>query len=424
MVLIRVLLVVAVIATGACKQSLFANGGGDDVQPDSQITIPATCPAGCIADAGAEFGQAGWRYLEDNRKRAWTPMTMVGATATGADPANTITSCATRSDAAACTRLQGALLVSSSGATATADPAIELTIKANQVVKIDLAAVLSSGASQPIRLYRNSREDVLYTGTVDAGQELATSITLDVLKGDRILVAVAPSTTGAMDVAIQLFVSPTGAAFPADCELALAFPPITGTTTHDACGNVDYAYMNDTASAAASIVDVAPPYPELGRGVQIASDDFFQAANVLDRHGDTTTQLWLQQIGLVNGNAGWFFTDMDLDSGGGVGIDVGLDADSLPIIETYSGTQAGTVVGISGALATDPHGWHFVRVVYTNGTLSLCLDGTFVKSMALPTLTTTYPTFLGKDHQWTPVGAFVNGAIDDVRVVKGALPCK
>lgn len=143
---------------------------------------------------------------------------------------------------------------------------------------------------------------------------------------------------------------------------------------------------------------------------------------MIDRTGDTTTQLWLQQIAVVNDSAGWFFTDMDLDSGGGVGVDIGTDMGGMPVIEAYTGTVSG-VTGITGALTVDPHGWHFVRVVHSNGMMTFCVDGKKVDSMAIASLVTAYPVWIGKDHGFSPVGAFANGAVDDVRVIKGALPC-
>ncbi len=425
MVLTRIL---PLLALFGCKQSLFANGGGGNImddQPDGGVPIPATCPATCLGNAGGDFGSTThpWRYVEDNRKHGWAPMPVSGGTATGADSANTITSCATDSSAAACNALPGGLVVSTSGANAAADPAIELTIKANAVIKIDLAAVLASGDSQAIRLYRNSREDVLFTGTLDANSTVTTSLTLDALAGDRILVAVAPSAMGATGIGLQVFVSDTGAKFPSDCQLALEFAPITGTEVVNACSAMltsqHYDDTNDD-NVDLPLKEMPSVFPELGYAGQLNAGDLYDGLAVMDRTGDTTTQLWIQQTSFVD-EAAWFFSDMDLDSGGGVGIDLGQDDSGNPVIETFTGT-VGAVAGITAALS-DPTGWHFARTVYSQGTMTFCVDGKKVGTMAMPSLKTAYPVWLGKDHDWTPVGGFAVGLVDDVRVIKGALPC-
>jgi hypothetical protein len=36
----------------------------------------------------------------------------------------------------------------------------------------------------------------------------------------------------------------------------------------------------------------------------------------------------------------------------------------------------------------------------------------------------TYHPYLGRNVIWLPSGAFYDGAIDDVRVLSGALPCE
>ncbi|HEV7555144.1 MAG TPA: hypothetical protein VGO00_06820, partial [Kofleriaceae bacterium] len=195
MVLGRVLLI-AVVTTG-CSQSLFDSHGttgsgssGDDA------AVPATCQAPCVGDAAADFdgtaaGTTGnWRYLDDHRDRTWTAMTPAADAMTGADPANAITTCTAQPDAPVCQLLPGALLVSSSGSTSPADPAVELTVATAQVVQVSVLARVPDGEPpQQIRLYRNSREDVLFTGIAAPGSTLENAITLDALAGDRFLVA-------------------------------------------------------------------------------------------------------------------------------------------------------------------------------------------------------------------------------------------
>ena len=419
MVLVRVLALVALLA--GCRQSLFEAGGGG-TQPDAALA--STCPSPCVADLGGDFGkgQSAWRYLEDHRNRAWTAMTAAGDHAVGADPANTLTSCALH-DAAACSMLPGAMLASSSGSAASADPAAELTFATNQVVQLDLGAYVATGASQTIRLYRNSREDVLFTTIADAGAVVTHSLTIDALAGDRLLVAVAPTGAGATDVGIQLFVSAAPASFPSTCQLALEFASDTGTTIHNSCG-VELSSVDDATGAPTAGMVTGGPFAEQGRAGLLAANDYYQSAGNLDRMSDTTTQLWIKQTANVAGNPAWFISDLDLDNGGGLGIDVAQPAMGGSLIEALTCVTATPldIEGVSGSYPED-HAWHFVRVVSSGGQLALCLDGQKVQSKPFGPLKTTYPPYIGKNVIWTPAGAFVDGAVDDVRVITGALPC-
>ena len=83
----------------------------------------------------------------------------------------------------------------------------------------------------------------------------------------------------------------------------------------------------------------------------------------------------------------------------------------------------GTAVATS--VYPDDGGWHFVRAVHTADTLSICIDGRMTGSVAVfdGDLKTTFPTYNGQDLNWAPVGAFFNGALDDIRSLKTALPC-
>src|SRR5262249_32798137 len=157
------------------------------------------------------------RYLDDHRDRTWAAMTPSSTKMTGADAANHITTCAANPAAAACAMLPDALLVSSSGATTAADPAIEFTAPTQQVIQLSVKAFMASGTDQAIGLYRNGRPDSLFTGVATAGTLVEQTITVDALAKDRFLVAMAPTGAGASDVAIQFIASSAGMLFPQAC---------------------------------------------------------------------------------------------------------------------------------------------------------------------------------------------------------------
>ena len=407
-----------------------ADGGADD-----------SCAASsCIADAAADFngtstGAGGnWRYLDDHRDRTWAAMTASAGAMTGAEPGNYITTCAAHPGAPACGALPGALLVSTAGRPSTADPAIEFKTPDTQVIKLSLHAYLPSGDPQTIRLYRNSREDVLFTGVATAGAALERGLTLDALAGDRFLVAVEPTMTGATDIGLQLFVSASNAPFPSSCQLAVPFLSGPTTSTPDLCSNTavtHFAYPTSTPLATQLVV-ASGPFPELGLAASIPKDEFLQRDKLLDWSGDMTVQLWVKLNSLPSTlNHAWLFDDFDFDLGGGLGLSIaagGGTAVSLDVTACTDTTTNPVAVGDVFTPYPTDGGWHFMRVVRTGGNVLVCLDGDYKTSLAVqaalpPGITTYNPPRLGKDHL-NRVGAFFDGRIDDVRVFTGALPCK
>lgn len=425
----------ALAAAAGCSQSLFDNhgapGGGPGPGSDGGVdtTVPAMCAAPCLADAGRDFDGTShgatmhWRYLEDRRNRTWAMMTPTGAPAvmTGADPGNAITTCQ-GSSAAACAMLPDAVLVSAAGATAAADPAIEFTTPDAAVVQITLRVLVPGDADQEIRLYRNSREDVLFTATARVGALLEHSLTLDALAGDRFLVALAPTARGASNVAVQLFASATGAMFPRDCQLALGFGGATGSSLEDVCRHARFDSFQADAMPAA--IRLAPgPYAELGDGVELLSGWFLAGGKVLDQNSDLTLQFWTLQRNQDTVDTAWPFSDLDLDSGGGLGVAVTPGAP--PILDATTSLDPAQKTFIDATTAYDAQGvWRFVRVIHAGDALRVCLDGRLVTSSTVPVghLRTTQPPYLGRDVVWT-VDAFFDGVLDDVRMIDGALPC-
>ena len=431
-VLARIL--IAALLLAGCKESLFdshGNGGtGDGSGSGDGMMVPTSCPATCLADAAADFdGTAGgsgnhWAYLDDQRNRRWAAMTPQGGILVGADPSNKIAKCA-GSSPSACAALPGALLVATAGATSGADPALAYTATANQIIQLSVRVQVPSGApAQLVRLYRNSREDVLFTGTAMPGMTLEQAVTVDAIANDRFLLAIAPPAMGGADIGVQFFVSATGAAFPAACQLALSFSAASGNTVANACGSAYTSKDYNTGAAAPALA--AGPFTELGMAADIVPDKYYEGADVLVKTGDTTTQLWIRHDMFVPSYAAFTLTDVDLNQGGGLSIGL-FDNSGTPNIEINTCTDPNAV---TFAYVDEPwpndHLWHFVRVVHTAGQVRLCVDGVRVGSFAAATgqLKSTFHPYIGRDVIWTPSGAFFDGGIDDVRVFTGALPCE
>lgn len=427
MVLIRIALLVVV---ASCGESLFDNNPErDGGSSGSDADVPNACPAPCLGDAAADYdGTTGgtgdrWRYFEDARNRSWVAMTPSGGKLIGADAANAIGSCADTPGAAACTALPGALLVSTAGNASPGDPALAFTSATPQVIQLSMRIHLASGGAHAARVYRNSREDVLFTGMLSPGTTYEQAITVDALPGDRFFLALAPSGAGETDIGVHFYVNSTGAAFPSQCQLAVAFANAAGTMVDNLCGP-DLTHHDYTTGPTPPALATGP-FIEQGQAADLVENKYLETSNVIDKAGDTTTQLWIKNDGLVPLYAGWAFSDLDLDVAGGLGI-VLYDQSGMVRLEVTTCTS-GDPLMFAGETAPYPMdgAWHFVRVVHTAGNVLICLDGTRVASFPVATgkLGSTYHPYIGKNVRWTPAGAFWDGGIDDVRVLSTALPC-
>lgn len=437
MVLIHRAVVLGLLLLAGCAQSLFDDnrglGGTGPGSDGGSNMAPSSCPSPCLADAAADFnGTAGgagshWRYLDDHRNRTWTAMTSNAGAMAGADPANRITTCAAKSGAPACQMLPGALLVSSAGSVSAADPALEFKSPSERVVQLSVKAFVPSGTDQVIRIYRNSREDVLFTGTAFVGAILEHTITLDALTNDRFLVAVAPSNGGAADVGLHIYVNGTTATFPKACQIAVPFISVSGNTVDNLCGNdLTHVRYNETGSD----TDTPPvlglgPFSELGNAADITAGTYFRRSGTVDRSGDTTLQFWVRnRTPPVDDAVMFIFSDLDLDHAGGLDVGIASNPDRMFVQTCTTVTPTIVVDGYPTDYPTDGS-WQFIRVVQNAGNVYLCLNGVRKTSFAAAagTLRSTFSPLFGMGSFAFPAGARFDGLLDDVRLLNVALPC-
>jgi concanavalin A-like lectin/glucanase superfamily protein len=428
-VLTRRSVVLGALALAGCSESLFgAHHGG---RPADAATVPNACTAPCVADAGAEFdGTAGgmhghWRYLNDDRspQRTWSVMAVGNGEMIG-DGSNRITSCAMHPDAAACAMLPGALLVSSTGATSPSDPAIEFKAPTGQVLRLGLHAFLPAGDNQTIRLYRNSREDVLFTGIASAGTPVADEVTVDALPGDRFLVAVAPTGNGATGVGLQLFIADAEKAFPSTCQLALRFDeaPSGNSVTDTLCAQTAFSHLESDGTLT-PLTLVPAPFSQLGSSGVVGSATYLHdfERRSLDYSQDVTVQLWINLMSFVSAGPASVFSDLDT-AGAGLQLTIVPGAPNMVVATTRTTTS--TQVQAMGPYP--PLGaWHFLRAVRTAANLRVCVDGAPAANMDATPVMAAAPHMpdLGKDLPLPSSQASLAASIDDVRVITGALPC-
>jgi hypothetical protein len=336
-----------------------------------------------------------------------------------------ITSCAMHPEAAACAALPGALLVSSTGATSSRDPAIEFKAPIGQVLQLSLHAFVPAGEDQMIRLYRNSREDALFTGTATAGTVLASEITVDALPGDRFLVAVAPTGDGATDVGLQLFITAADQRFPSTCQLALRFDDLTvaNSVSDVLCLNGAFTHLS-SAGTSTPLTRGPAPFTELGSSGIVPGTTYlheFEGTRFMDYSRDVTVQLWVDLGTFVNAGRASVFSDL---GPAGAGIELAISPGSPGTVAVATRTTAGTLVQAAGAYPP-PGAWHFLRVVRTAASLRVCVDGALAGNLDTAPVLSAAPHLpdLGKDLQASSNQASFDGDFDDVRVITGALPC-
>lgn len=414
-----------------CEQSLFDAGKDDDVTPPPS---GAECPAECLGDAARDFAASAtpWRYLEDTRNRAWAPMAKDGKRLVGADPANAFTTCKDNPSAPTCAEIPGALLVSTAGGTAAADPAVELAITSKRVAKIGVRAFVPTTApEQQVRIYRNSREDSLFTGPATPGALFEQSVSADVLPGDRLLVALVPVSGGATDIALEVHVSDVGT--PSSCQLALTFEEAVGNGLTNSCGASfeSYRYEDSGPDTLVPATLVPSAYPEAGKAGRITAGHYYKGTEIPDKSGDTTLQFWMRVQSVDPIYAGYVYSDHDLDNstGGGIAALV-YNMSGTAKLESLVCTRANG--GPGGYAGGDidypaPNQWKFFRFAYHDGEASVCVDGRRVFGYSVPTkrIATGYPPYIGKNvNGVSPSGAFFDGEVDDVRMFSTALPCE
>jgi Concanavalin A-like lectin/glucanases superfamily len=426
-----------VIAAGlaGCGQSLFdahgdgdrrrdAGTGGDD---DGSIPVPDTCPAGtCVADVAADYnGMPGgsngrWRYLDDERNRKWTAMKpdmMNGMV--GADPRNTVKPCTASS--VACQKLSSAVLVTSSGTTGAADPAIEFRTFLPRAFQLAIRVHIE-GAEQRVRIYRNSREDVLFTAIGAPGDDVEKTLLVDAIANDRFLVALEPTTAAEGIAAVRFFVIDAEQRFPQTCMLAVPFTSTSGNYARDLCDGNDMLFMNGPMPGPPIPTDDA--FGTADSAAFFETDLYYRGTRPLARSSVFTLQLWLRhELFQPSTPDSWVISDLDEANGGGLGLFL-RPGTPVQLHAAYL-TGTGPAVYMShGVEYKNLIDWHFIRVIHDNDKLTLCLDGTRADtftSVPAPRLPGE-PLTVGRNGKWDPLPQFV-GAADDVRVFSSALPC-
>jgi hypothetical protein len=295
------------------------------------------------------------------------------------------------------------------------------------------AFVPSGGADQTVRLYRNSRDDELFTATAVPGTPLDHTITLAAIPGDRFLVAVAARTVGTINIGLNLTATASTTPFPATCQVAVPFASAKGTTVEDVCGATVFTHYAGLMNTTPPSLDRGP-FPEQGKAATVFLGETLRRGPAgtavspkLDWTQDVTVQFWaLASMPPSLGRDSIMFSDMDPDFGTGIEIYLAQASTMTLEVQTCAAPPIGSnpvVFAIARTMYQTLGDWHFIRAVRTSGQVRLCVDGAPAASVnAVPC---TDPSMYGLQlggHESTHSASF-GGQLDDVRVFTGALPC-
>lgn len=417
---------------------------------------PRSCAPPCLTDAILDFdpdtqgsGEYEWRYLKDTRGAVGlayvelVPGEHAGLPAwTDSTPPPAIVACALHDGAGACAGAADHLLVvpDQPGVSSGGDPVIAFTAPTSGTFVVT-ARLRARASDIQLLLSRNSRWDLVAVADIEGSTSDAVSVLVELLAGDRLLVGArpAPGATSAEPGELEVRVSRYLDGEPLDaCMFAARFA--TGDPLVDECGG--HTLVNEGNPTPTS----ETPGPGAGYG---AAREFPEGAVMkatgarFDYSGDFTVQLWAKVTTNFDYEtaiyADWSAANpstaggvaLFIDPDDGVGEEDIVTAGYLfpdpgglsdPDIECSDGSCSGSIVSVR-----PPNGeWHLYRIVRDTAAevVRFCIDGQEVGNAPLPgaiDVSNPHAPWLGSFNVLRDP-SFV-GAVDDVRIVRRALPC-
>ena len=427
-----------------------------------------TCTDPCQTDAILDFsastqgeGVWQWRYLKDTRDalgidyRELTLGEYEGWTAwTEASPPPAIVGCA-HAEREICAGVRDRLLLITEppGVTDGGDPILSATAQATTTYRISGTYRTPAGETraEPLEFFvsRNTRSDMIERlSFIPSIHEGHFSIPVDVVNGDQLLVGVRPArgTTMIAPIALDVQISRDLEKLPlADCLYHLTFDEDQPFV--DRC-------QGTLIDASGPNFSVDSPSPNLREARRIPPGSALYSQPVwLDYREDFTVQMWLQ-IDSAHDNDTVIYRDhggMIPQRAGGVALFMNMDRVSstapqtitalFMYVDPYNGaipnsdpnincfSTEGVVVCV-GKLSVElpPLGsWHHYRIVRSTASnrVSFCIDGIEIATATVSGeahLTANTSPIIGHSLFGPPDRRF-SGSIDDLRILRRALPC-
>jgi hypothetical protein len=403
-----------------CTQSWFGDGGLSTIDDDG----PVPCETADEGSLGCDFqrvqgGKSGrWRYVDDLKNRTWMEMAsgeakdVVGMVSMMPGDHAVLGSCFDNTSHPLCGNPERVLFIGGD-----ADAAVEFTVPETR--QYTLTGTALSEAGQTLRIYRNTREDLIGHITLEPHVEATLDLTLDATANDRFLFAVGP----AEPVAIAAQFSPTDG----QCALALRFDAITTKEVEDDCQGLIWEgkYLDEMTSGDIVPTTIASVIPELGSAIQFSAGDYlgYPAAPALLYNSSFTIQWWMSFPGDVFPtfeSAAY----SDAANSGVLGVTAFVEPDGSLVVRF--GGQYPFATEFPTGIPMDAD-WHHIRLVrnIADESFKICIDGVQAAqpfSSAGNETPNKLPWIGGRYHTLEP--PYFNGAMDDVRVVYRALPCE
>ena len=324
----------------------------------------------------------------------------------------------------------GVVFVTSPTDDEAGDPAVVFAVPAAGRYRISGSARTLSGGDAPMRVLvsRRARNAILATVQPTA-TEVAIDATLDAVAGDRLVVTVQPIEAGTpRPVALKIYVTELDDPLAPTCQLALDFEA-PGRFV-DACAGK--TFVEQDAEAQSSFV--AGPTAEFGEAQQAVDGAWQRAEGYIDYGTDSFTfESWVRLEGPPSvGNASVYGDDTCLpvsDTQGGLVLY--HTGDQVVVSYSFNGPSVdGQCDGLPQPQldVNEPTDllWHHYRFVRDRGRgeVYLCLDGIEVDAAPIAgtdSMTSGFPPTLSRDGDFGP--ARFEDQVDDLRIVKRALPC-
>lgn len=441
---LRVLAAGALLAA-ACGQSPFDRhpddpaatdgGGGADASADAGPVD--RCPEPCTGSLGAEGSdwpaRADLRELNGLASAALVEATIDGAPAFARDEAGAapaVIFCDGHATGVCAEAAGRVVLVTTPVDAEGGDPAVVFTLPSAGRYRISGAAQAIGAGDAPMRvlLSRRSRAAILAVAQ-PTSTEVPLEATLDAVAGDRLVVTVQPVEAGTPHaVALRVHVTELEDPLAPTCQLALDFEPSARLV--DGCGGKTFVEQDTEAQGSY----VAGPTEDFGEAQQGAYGAWQRADGYVDYGADSFTfETWARFEGPPTaGNATIYGDDQCLpvsDTQGGLAlyhtgdqVVVSFSYDGPSVADQCEGLPQPQVdVGEPTDLL-----WHHYRFVRDRGRgeVYLCVDGVEVDAAPMAStdsMTSGFPPTLGRDADFGP--ARWEDQVDDLRIVKRALPC-
>jgi len=418
-----------------------ADDGGDDGGTD---VCPAPCQGDPVEDFNFEQGGANgrWSYLAQATEvngAGFQELTQgsfdgVDAFVLVDDIGPAILRCTTDSSAAVCAGVGDSMVLIPTADDPT-QPALGFRAPSNGTYRLigsfRLPDGYDEGVQQQFLVSRNSRDDLLSSSVYLTSVEPATlSVDVDALAGDQVLLSLLPSqSAGSGPIAFSFGVTLLGGEdiFPGRCMFAATFED---DGLEDACGGANLENLNDGGKGGPGLTEPGESVNQEHGGARVFRESQYirSTGAPMDYRGDFTVQYWSRLDEPQASFSTVPFADRHgLARGGVIFVLDDVDAFMQACYMWDDGTDPPDP--LSACIVGEPPRdgmWHFTRLSRSaeSGRISLCIDGVLQGSDTAPgafDMSTDQAPHMGRNVDFEP--AYFGGSLDDVRVIRRALPC-